>query len=164
MQYMCSMGSGRVCREYSTAVDLSLLVVECTMELSLDIIGECFTTLYQMSKPTYLSRDVFALLEIGILTYINHGGQVARLPVSYTSSLSFCHSSHVVVYFILLSVVSKFCSGLRGIFFFTHRPKWETGAGFTCTEYTLHILSNHFCVNRHFQLFYLTREMFISNN
>ena len=41
---------------------------------------------------------------------------MAQLPVSYTSSLSFCHSSHVVVYFILLSVVSKFCSGLRGIF------------------------------------------------
>ena len=86
------------------------------MELALDIIGERFTTLYQMSKPTYLSRDVFAPLEIGILTYINHGGHLARLPVSYTSSLSFCHSSHVVVYFILLSVVSKFCSGLRGIF------------------------------------------------
>ena len=89
------------------------------MELALDIIGERFTTLYQMSKPTYLSRDVFASLEIGILTYINHGEQVARLPVSYTSSLSFCHSSHVVVlvvYFILLSVVSKFCSGLRGMF------------------------------------------------
>ena len=89
------------------------------MELALDIIGERFTTLYQMSKPTYLSRDVFASLEIGILTYINHGGQVAWLPVSYTSSLSFCHSSHVVVllvYFILLSVVPKFCSGLRGIF------------------------------------------------
>ena len=85
------------------------------MELALDIIGEHFTTLYQMSKPTYLSRGVFAPLEIGILTYINHGGHVARLPVSYTSSLSFCHSSHVVVYFILLSVVSKFCSGLRGI-------------------------------------------------
>ena len=66
------------------------------------------TTLYQMSKPTYLSRDVFAPLEIGILTYINHGEQVAWLPVSYTSSLSFCHSSHVVVYFILLSVVTKF--------------------------------------------------------
>ena len=33
-----------------------------------------------------------------------------------TSSLSFCHSSHVVVYFILLSVESKFCSGLCGIF------------------------------------------------
>ena len=33
---------------------------------------------------------------------------MARLPVSYTGSLSFCHSSHVVVYFILLSVVSKF--------------------------------------------------------
>ena len=45
----------RVCREYSTAVDLSLLVVECAMELALDIIGERFTTLYQMSKPTYLS-------------------------------------------------------------------------------------------------------------
>ena len=86
------------------------------MELALDIMGERFTTLYQMSKPTYLSRGVFASLEIGILTYINHGGHVARLPVSYTSSLSFCHSSHVVVYFILLSVVSKFCSGLRGIF------------------------------------------------
>ena len=86
------------------------------MELALDIIGERFTTLYQMSKPTYLSRDVFAPLEIGILTYINHGGHLARLPVSYTSSLSFCHSSHVVVYFILLSVVSQFCSGLRGIF------------------------------------------------
>ena len=106
----------RVCREYSTAADLSLLVVECAMELALDIIGERFTTLYQMSKPTYLSRDVFAPLEIGILTYINHGGHLARLPVSYTSSLSFCHSSHVVVYFILLSVVSQFCSGLRGIF------------------------------------------------
>ena len=39
------------------------------MELALDIIGERFTTLYQMSKPTYLSRDVFAPLEIGILTY-----------------------------------------------------------------------------------------------
>ena len=87
------------------------------MELALDIIGERFTTLYQMSKPTYLSRDVFAPLEIGILTYINHGGHLA--PVSYTSSLSFCHSSHVVVYFILLSVVSKFCSGLRGIFLHT---------------------------------------------
>ena len=86
------------------------------MELALDIIGERFTTLYQMSKPTYLSRDVFAPLEIGILTYINHGDHLARLPVSYTSSLSFCHSSHVVVYFILLSVVSQFCSGLRGIF------------------------------------------------
>ena len=82
------------------------------MELALDIIGERFTTLYQMSKPTYLSRDVFAPLEIGILTYINHGGHLARLPVSYTSSLSFCHSSHVVVYFILLSVVSQFCSGV----------------------------------------------------
>ena len=86
------------------------------MELALDIIGERFTTLYQMSKPTYLSRDVFAPLEIGILTYINHGGHLARLPVSYTSSLSFCHSSHVVVYFILLSVVSQFCSGLRRVF------------------------------------------------
>ena len=42
--------------------------------------------------------------------------RAARLPVSYTSSLSFCHSSHVVVYFILLSVVSKLCSGIRGIF------------------------------------------------
>ena len=46
---------------------------------------------------------------------------MARQPVSYISSLSFCHSSHVVVlgllvYFILLSVVSKFCSGLSGIF------------------------------------------------
>ena len=40
------------------------------MELALDIIGERFTTLYQMSKPTYLSRDMFAPLEIGILTYI----------------------------------------------------------------------------------------------
>ena len=59
---MCSMGY-RVCREYSTAVDLSLLVVEseCAMELALDIIGERFTTLYQMSKPTYLSRDMFPL-------------------------------------------------------------------------------------------------------
>ena len=78
------------------------------MELALDIIGERFPTLYQMSKPTYVSRDVFAPMEIGILTYINHGGHLARLPVSYTSSLSFCHSSHVVVYFILLSVVSQY--------------------------------------------------------
>ena len=115
MPYMCNMGY-RVCREYSTAVDLSLLVVECDMELALDIIGERFTTLYQMSKPTYLSRNVFPSGDRYIDIYINHGGQVARLPVSYTSSLSFCHSSHVVVYFILLSVVSKFCSGLRGIF------------------------------------------------
>ena len=60
MPYMCSMGSGSV-ENYSTAVDLSLLVVECAMELALDIIGERFTTLYQMSKPTYLSRDVFPL-------------------------------------------------------------------------------------------------------
>ena len=42
---------------------------------------------------------------------------MARLPVSYTSSLSFCHSSHVVVYFILLSVVSKKISCLREIFY-----------------------------------------------
>ena len=54
MPYMCSMGY-RVCREYSTAVDLSLLVVECAMELVLDIIGERFTTLYRMSKPTYVA-------------------------------------------------------------------------------------------------------------
>ena len=114
----------RVCRDYSTAVDLSLLVVECAMELALDIIGERFTTLYHMSKPTHLSLDVFAPLEIGILTYINHGGQVARLPVSYTSSLSFCHSSHDVVYIILLSVVSKFCSSLRGIF--SSHTAWPT--------------------------------------
>ena len=113
MPYMCSMGY-RVCREYSTAVDLSLLVVECAIEPALDIIGERFTRC--------LSRHICHVmcspqeLEIGILTYINHGGQVARLPVSYTSSLSFCNSSHVVVYFILLSVISKFCSGLRGIF------------------------------------------------
>ena len=135
------------------------------MELALDIIGERFTTLYQMSKPTYLSRDVFAPLEIGISTYINHGGHLARLPVSYTSSLSFCHSSHVVVYFILLSVVSQFCSGLRGIFS-SHTGQHEKLVPVSpdCTEYTLHILSNHFCVNRHFQLFYLTNEMFISNN
>ena len=36
---MCSMGY-RVCREYSTAVDLSLLVVECAMERALDIVGQ----------------------------------------------------------------------------------------------------------------------------
>ena len=59
------------------------------------------TTLYQMFMPTYLSSDVFAPLEIGILTFTNHGGQVAWVPVSYASSLSFCHSSHVVVHFIL---------------------------------------------------------------
>ena len=90
---MCSMGY-RVCREYSTAVDLSLLVVECAMERALDIVGQ------QMFMPTYLSSNVFAPLEICILTSTNHGGQVARLPVSYAGSLSFCHSSHVVVYFI----------------------------------------------------------------
>ena len=59
------------------------------------------TTLYQMFMPTYLSSDVFAPLEIGILTSTNHGGQLARLPVSYASSLRFFHSSHIVVYFIL---------------------------------------------------------------
>ena len=57
----CVLMGYRVCREYSTAVDLSLLVVECAMELALDIIGEHFTTLYQMSRPTYLSREVFPL-------------------------------------------------------------------------------------------------------
>ena len=36
---VCSMGY-RVCREYSTAVDLSLLVVECAMERALDIVGQ----------------------------------------------------------------------------------------------------------------------------
>ena len=59
------------------------------------------TTLNQMFMPTYLSSNVFALLEICILTSTNHGGQVARLPVSDESSLSFCHSSYVVVCFIL---------------------------------------------------------------
>ena len=137
------------------------------MELALDIIGERFTMLYQMSKPTYLSRDVFASLEIGILTYINHGGQVARLPVSYTSSLSFCHSSHVVVllvYFILLSVVSKFCSGLRGIFS-SHTGQHEKLVPVSPVQSILCTYCQIiFCVNRHFQLFYLTNEMFISNN
>ena len=93
---MCSMGY-RVCREYSTAVDLSLLVVECAREYA----GYGRTTLNQMFMPTYLSSNVFAPLEICILTSTNHGGQMARLPVSYASSPSFCHSSHVVVYFIL---------------------------------------------------------------
>ena len=32
----------RVCRKYSTAVDLSLLVVECAMECTLDIVGQHF--------------------------------------------------------------------------------------------------------------------------
>ena len=112
MPYMCSMGSESV-ENIPQLLICRLLVVECAMELALDIIGERFTTLYQMSKPTYLSRDVFAPLEIGILTYINHGGHLARLSVSYTSSLSFCHSSHVVVYFIWLSVVSKPSSRIR---------------------------------------------------
>ena len=109
---LCSSMGYRVCREFSTAVDLSLLVVESARERALDIIGQ---RLYQMFKPTYLSSDMFAQLEIGILTNINHGEQVARLKVSYIQVHFFCHSSHVV-YFILLSVVSKFCSGLRGIF------------------------------------------------
>ena len=59
------------------------------------------TTLNHMFMPTYLSSNVFAPLEICILTSTNHGGQVARLPVSDESSLSFCRSSYVVVYFIL---------------------------------------------------------------
>ena len=43
---MCSMGD-RVCREYSTAVDLSLLVVECAMmERALDIVGQRLTRVY----------------------------------------------------------------------------------------------------------------------
>ena len=42
---MCSMGY-RVCREYSTAVDLSLLVVECAMERALDILGQRLTRVY----------------------------------------------------------------------------------------------------------------------
>ena len=56
MYIICSMGY-RVCREYSTAVDLPLLVVECAMALVLDIIGQRFTR---------LSSDVFAPLEIVI--------------------------------------------------------------------------------------------------
>ena len=39
---MCSMGY-RVCREYSTAVDMSLLVVECAMERALDLVGQRLT-------------------------------------------------------------------------------------------------------------------------
>ena len=67
------------------------------MELALDIIGERFTTLYQMSKPTYLSHDVFAPLEIGILTYINHGGHLARLPVSYYKFTEFFATVHTLL-------------------------------------------------------------------
>ena len=70
---MCSMGY-RDCREYSTAVDLSLLVVECAMERPLDIVGQRF-----------LKPDVYANI-------------ICRVTLS---SLSFCHSSHVVVYYIL---------------------------------------------------------------
>ena len=76
---------------------MSLLVVECALERALDIdVRQRFNN--QMFMPTYyLSSNVIAPLEICILTSTNHGGQVARLPVSYASSLSFCHSSHVVV-------------------------------------------------------------------
>ena len=56
---------------------------------SVENIPRSRTTLYQMFMPTYLSSDVFAPLEIGILTSTNHGGQLARLPVSYASSLRF---------------------------------------------------------------------------
>ena len=56
----CVLMGYRFCREYSTAVDLSLLVIECAMELT----GYHRTTLYQMFKPTYLLSDVFAPLEI----------------------------------------------------------------------------------------------------
>ena len=55
------------------------------------------TTLNQMFMPAYLSSNVFAPLQICILTSTNHVGQVAQLPVSCASSLSVCHSSHVVV-------------------------------------------------------------------
>ena len=68
---------------------------------SVENIPRIRTMLYHMFMLTYLSSDVFAPLEIGILTSTNHGGQVERLPVSYASSLSFCDSSHFVVYFIL---------------------------------------------------------------
>ncbi len=81
------------------AVDLSL-IVRSRMRHGTRT-GYRRTTINQMFMPTYLSSNVFAPLEICILTSTNHGGQVARLPVSYASSPSFCHSSHVVVYFIL---------------------------------------------------------------
>ena len=79
------------------AVDLSLLVVECAMERALDIVGQRLTR----CLCRHICRVTCSPLWRYILTSTNHGGQVARLPVSYTSSLSFCHSSHVVVYFIL---------------------------------------------------------------
>ena len=60
------------------------------------------------------------------------------LSVSYTSSLSFCHSSPVVVYFILLSVVSKFCSGLRGLFS-SHTDQHEKLVPVSPVQSTLYI-------------------------
>ena len=74
-------------------------------------------TLYQMFKTTLLVE--WRVRSSGD-RYIDitreskwHGYQL----VKYKFTVSFCHSSDVVVYFILLSVVSKFCSGLRGIFY-----------------------------------------------
>ena len=120
-------------------------------------------TLYHaLPKPTYLSRDVFAPLEIGILTYTNHGGHLARLPVNKFTEFLPQFTRCCVLYFVIGRIKILFRSTWN--FFFIHRPTWETGACFTCTEYTLHILSNHSPSNRHFQLFYLTNEMFISNN
>ena len=89
---------------------------------------------------------------------------MARLPVSYASSLSFCHSSHIVVYFILQSVVSKFSSGLHGMFS-SHTGQHQKLVPVSPVQSILYtLLSNQFCVNRHFLLFYLRNEMFISNN
>ena len=61
------------------SVDLSLLVVvvessllECAMQVA-TCAGYHRTTLNQMFMPTYLSSNVFATLEICILTSTNHG-------------------------------------------------------------------------------------------
>ena len=90
---------------------------------------------------------------------------MARLPVNInTSSLSFCHSSHVVVYFILLSVVSTTKIQVYVEFFLHAQANMRNWCLFHMYRvYFTHTVKS-FCVNRNFLLFYLTNKMFISNN
>ena len=90
---------------------------------------------------------------------------MARLPVNInTSSLSFCHSSHVVVllYFVIGRINNKIQVYVE---FFLHA---QANMRNWCLFHMHRVYFTHtvksFCVNRHFLLFYLTNEMFISNN
>ncbi len=71
--------------------------------VSVENIPRSRTMLYQMFMLTYLSSDVFAPVEIGILTSTNHGGQLARLPVSKCKFTEFLRqfTRCCVLYFVI---------------------------------------------------------------